>query len=674
MSTRPISAEDLLSIVYVGDPQISPDGNRILFSRKVIAENKYQTHLWTVDREGVTQSWTSGLESVSHGRWSPDGHAIAFLANRAKKGLQIHLLPTTGGEARAVTSLAEGAIGRFLWSPNGKYFALTYRQNLPGTTDADKKAREVGNFSEPPLEIDNIWYRLDGDGYFGNQRFQLLVIDANNGTEVMRYSGDVQGNYEFDWSPDSTKLAVIHSASARPFSNPHDERVYLLDLQAKVTELSGQPQGHKSTPKWSPDGKWIAYSGNHDPHDSWGSSNSRLYVAPSAGGEPKELTAGTDFDLGVATLSDTQDAGFGANIFWHPNSQGIYAQIGWNGSMQLGWAPLGGQFNLLTEGNHTIALGSVSHDGQSLAVTFGHPTAPAEIALLQPELVTGRWTPKLLTSFNQALLSGLDLAVPTERLFPSTDNTKVHGWVFTPPNADDHSALPAVLQVHGGPHAQYGWAFFHEMQLLAAKGFVVVLSNPRGSKGYGEGHCMAIRGAWGGKDWEDVHAVTEWMKGQSFIDPKRIGIMGGSYGGYMTNWAIGHSKDYAVAITDRCVSNMVSMSGNSDFPFNQDKYFRGVAWGTLEEIRELWQQSPIAYFEGVTTPTLVIHSEGDLRCNVEQGEQIFTALQMQNVPSRFVRYPRSTFHGMSRSGPPDLRLHRLNEMLQWLGRWIGTTS
>ncbi len=254
------------------------------------------------------------------------------------------------------------------------------------------------------------------------------------------------------------------------------------------------------------------------------------------------------------------------------------------------------------------------------------------------------------------------MRIPVETWIDSTDGGKVHAWVLQPDGKGPH---PSVLQVHGGPHAQYGWTFFHEMQLLAASGYVVVYSNPRGSKGYGEKFCGAIKADWGNKDWEDVQAVTAWMQAQPFVNSKRLGIMGGSYGGYMTNWAIGHCKAYKAAITDRCVSNLVSMAGSSDFPLNPNAYFGGVAWGDIDDIKPLWRQSPIAYFKGVSTPTLVIHSEGDLRCNIEQSEQVFHALQMQNVPSRFVRYPKETSHGMSRGGPVDLRIHRLGEILGW---------
>jgi dipeptidyl aminopeptidase/acylaminoacyl peptidase len=183
--------------------------------------------------------------------------------------------------------------------------------------------------------------------------------------------------------------------------------------------------------------------------------------------------------------------------------------------------------------------------------------------------------------------------------------------------------------------------------------------------------CEAIRSNWGEKDWQDIEAVAQWMAKHPGMDSKRLGVMGGSYGGWMTNWVIGHTAMFRAAITDRCVSNMVSFAGNSDFPMNDLEYFGGVAFGSLERIAPLWRQSPLAYFEGVTTPTLIIHSEGDLRCNIEQSEQVFCALQSQGVESRFVRYPVSTSHGMSRGGPPDLRIHRLTEITKWWKKHLG---
>jgi dipeptidyl aminopeptidase/acylaminoacyl peptidase len=214
---------------------------------------------------------------------------------------------------------------------------------------------------------------------------------------------------------------------------------------------------------------------------------------------------------------------------------------------------------------------------------------------------------------------------------------------------------------------QYGLGFFHELQLLAAAGHTVFFSNPRGSKGYGQEHCAAIRGRWGTADWEDIQTVLGFMRSHPRVDPARLGIMGGSYGGYMTNWAISHTRAFRAAITDRCVSNLVSMFGTSDYLERPDFYFPGNSWDRPDE---MWRQSPLSHFAKVKTPTLIIHSEGDLRCGIEQAEQVHAALTLRGVPVRFVRYPRSTSHGMSRSGPPDLRVHRLREILAWWGRHL----
>jgi dipeptidyl aminopeptidase/acylaminoacyl peptidase len=308
-------------------------------------------------------------------------------------------------------------------------------------------------------------------------------------------------------------------------------------------------------------------------------------------------------------------------------------------------------------------MGTFSADGWRLACVRSTPTQPGEVHVLEVERSV--FASRKVTGFNDALLAELDLAEPRERWVKAKDGHRVQCWSMRPRAA--RGRIPAILEIHGGPHAQYGLTFFHEFQLLCAQGYEVWFPNPRGSKGYGERHTAAIRGAWGTKDWMDVQAVAAAMRRDPGIRRDRIGIMGGSYGGYMTNWAVAHDRGFRAAITDRCVSNMVSMAGNSDLVD-----FPGAEWkgGPFTDPRALWQASPIAHFAKVRTPMLVIHSEGDLRCNVEQGEQVFTALCTLGVPARFVRYPRESSHGMSRAGPPDLRIHRLREILAWWARWM----
>ena len=535
---------------------------------------------------------------------------------------------------------------------------------------AREASREAAEASTLPIEIDDIWYRLDGDGYFAGQRYALIVLKLEGeslATEVMRYAAAPDGNYSFSWHPSGDSLIVAHTANAFPMREKPNDQLYRVSLSGEATMLPGLPKGEKSAPSVSPDGQWVAYAGDVDEDDPWGTRNTKAYLVSIHGGEPRDLTGHQDFDLSVATLSDAGEPSYSAKLMWAADGSGLYTQVGTFGQSQIGFVSVNGGVTLLTEGHHTINLGSVAKDGQ-IAGTMSSATQLAEVALIQAELGPGQLVPKLVTGFNLGFHEEVAVRAPQEFWVEAADGAKVHTWVILP---EGDGPFPVLLNIHGGPHTQYGWTYFHEFQTFAAQGYAVVYSNPRGSKGYGEAHCAAIRGDWGNKDWLDIQAVTAWMKAQPWADPEKLAVMGGSYGGYMTNWAIGHTNEFACAITDRCVSNMVSMAGNSDFPFNKDGYFKGVAWGSLEDIAELWRQSPIAYFQNVKTPTLVIHSEGDLRCNVEQGEQVFTALQQQGVPSRFVRYPVSTSHGLSRSGPPDLRLHRIGEYLGWIKRWLG---
>lgn len=672
-----VTPADLDRFVGVGDPRLSPDGASVLFSVTRTGTEKGKTnkktgHLAEVaaDGSGEPRQLTFGDAGASAGRYLPDGSGILFLSTREGKTMQMYHLPLSGGEARRITDLPEGTWGEYRISPDGKRIAYAYRETAPDrTTEAETKREEEG-LSVPAWELDDLWYRMDGDGYFGGQRFKLYSLEISKdgyADPKLLTDADAHGGYEFDWAPDSERLAISHSAREDPFRETPNDQIWVYKLDGSNEMIPGLPAGSKSAVRWCPTEDVIAYAGDVDEEDPWGTRNTKLYTVPISGGEPKNLFGGTDYDLGVSTLSDTKEASFGAAYDWAPDGACLYAQIGWYGATYAARVTLDGGVELLTPGERFIGMANVV--GVKTAAVLGDMVTLPEIGIV--DLNSGEAS--VLTSYNVNL--DLQFSKPEPFTCTAEDGQEVHGWLLLPPDYKAGTKLPCAVSVHGGPHAQYGDAFFHEFQTLAAAGYAVVYGNPRGSKGYGEAFCAAIRGEWGTKDWLDVQAITKSARSRPEVDPERVAILGGSYGGYMTNWAIGHAKgagmpDYKAAITDRCVSNLVSMAGNSDFPFNKDGYFHGTAYGDLDAIRELWRQSPISAFEGVTTPTLVIHSEGDLRCNIEQGEEVFTALQMQGVPSRFVRYPSSTSHGMSRSGPNDLRKHRLGEMLAWFEKHL----
>ncbi len=665
---RAIQAEDLLQLVGVSDAQTSPDARTVLFTRKVIGKkNAYETALWLADAAGkrAPRALTTGTKDGS-GRFSPDGSTIAFVRADKKKPTQVMLMRAAGGAARPVTTLERGSIRDLAWSPCGTKLAFGWRPDAADEAPQARKQREKLGLSTPPREIDNAWYRLDGDGYFLGRRYALYVLDLKTRRVQCVFDRDTLGGFTFDWSPDGGALVVAANLSPRALWEPAETGLYIVSLGgragAKAAQLKGLPEGPKSHPRWSPDGSRIAYAGRKGQESAYNTRNLELWCYDIARRQAKCLTGRTDYCLMAATLSDSGEAAFEPQVRWFPDGSALFFRAGWQGNGFIASiAAEGGEVVLHTEPGAECSMGSFSADGWRLSCVRSTPAAPGEVFVME---VQGRIFPiQRVTGFNDRLVAKRDLAVPEERWLTAKDGHRVQCWVMRPPQA--RGKCPAVLEVHGGPHAQYGLTFFHEMQLLCAQGYSVWFSNPRGSKGYGAKHTGAIGGAWGTKDWMDIQAVAAAMRKDPRTDAKRIGIMGGSYGGYMANWAVAHDHGFRAAITDRCVSNLVSHAGNSDHPEVPDQYWPGAPWVRPEA---LWRASPIAHFKNVRTPMLVIHSEGDLRCNIEQGEQVFTALCTLGVQARFVRYPRESSHGMSRAGPPDLRLHRLNEIVGWWAR------
>jgi len=669
-SKRKITPEDILQLRIVSDPQISPDGSTILYSQKHIGEkNNNVTNFWLLDcKSNESKQFTSG-EKDGHGRWSSDGETIAFTSGREKPQTQIFTIPAAGGEAIRLTDFPDGSIGGFQFSPDGKLLAVTFRETEPGWTEADKRQQKESGASTPPRVIDDMYYRLDGDGYFNDKRHHLYVVDFKTGQHRKVFDKDNTGWFSFDFSPNSKELIVASNTSKNSLLKPWKDELFRVDVQTgKAKKIAGLPEGTKSSPKWSPDGKKIVYVGCAGRQEVWGVRNNHLFVLDLKTNKIQNLTAEYDYCLTSVTLSDMAEATFGANICWSPNSKSIYMQIGWHGETQIAHCSLDEKgFTFSSKGPQALAMGNLTADGSKMALAITTATSPPVIAVGEIAK-SGQLKIRNTKNVNQSLLDSIEISQLEEHWVESASGTKVQLWVMKPPGFKKDRKYPAVLQVHGGPHCQYGTSFFHEFQVLAAAGYVVVFSNPRGSKGYGESHTTAIKGNWGNADWEDVQAVTQFMQQHANIKKSKIGIMGGSYGGYMTNWAIGHTDDFAAAISDRCVSNLVSMVGSSDIPLVPGGYWEGNSWDNIEPI---WDQSPLKYFGNVKTPTLVIHSEGDLRCNIEQSEQVFAALQLRGIPSRFIRYPYSTSHGMSRMGPPDLRIHRLHQILDWWKQYLG---
>jgi len=674
---RPVTPEDLRALVFLGDPQLAPDGSAVIYTRKVA--DKPGTWTSTIHRVTLAgRSAHGGAPSdqpFTHGprdsrpRWSPDARRVAFIRAADKHQPQICVIDAQGGEARTLTRLPEGSIGDLKWSPDASRVAIAFRATSLSRTHAERTRRERDHESEPPLITEHEWYRLDGDGYFGDDRFALVIVDADTGDHHEVFDGGTLGEFSFDWFPDGLSLAVTANRDPQAMLKPW--RTELLRVHARTgraAKIAGAGTGAKTAVRVSPDGTRIAWAGRDDEEGTYSTENIGLFVLEIAARTTRCITAATDDCLMSVGLTDAAEAVFAPVFGWCDDSKRLLVRIGRGAVTLLAEARVDGDDVkvIARESDHDLDMASISADGRMAAFVRSAADRPAEIAIGHR---TGRSAMRIetITACHDALCRTVAFASVRSTWVTAEDGHRSELFEMLPPRAAPNGRHPAVIQIHGGPHARYGIGFFHEFQCLAAAGYAVFFSNPRGSKGYGRDHCAAIRGAWGDRDWADLRAVADHVERHPNVHARRIGIMGGSYGGYMTNWAVAHDTRFRAAITDRCVSNLVSMGGNSDYIELPDRYFPGNFWDQPEA---RWQQSPIAHFGNVRTPMLIVHSAGDLRCNIEQAEQIFSCLRLRGIPCRFVRYPASTSHGLSRSGPPDLRIHRLNEILAWWKAWL----
>ena len=657
---RPITADDLLTLQNVGDPQISPDGKRVAFVRTATdtEKNTYRGEIWAAPADGSrpAHKFTGGKWNDGEPRWSPDGAQIAFVSNRQDEQAQVFLIPADGGEASALTHLEPGGVHGLRWSPDGAKIAFLYRATPEAYTKKAVEERKGKGLSSPPRVHTRLGYRLDGFGYYDSSYWQVYVADVPTG-EARALTGGEFSCGDLCWSPDGLTLAFL--SDRRPdgdASGTSETQIWTVSAKGGDISAIPSPPGDKGGLAWSPDGRSLAYVGNPDPLDQWGTNNDRVFVLPAGGGETAhDLTGHTDKAVGGLTIADVGGGG-GEALVWSADSARLFFPVSENGDTRVYSMPAGGgELVPMTLEGHVV--GGFSVAGDTLAYTLGSQTVPAEVYVGDRQV----------SDLNRAWSEEIALQTPTPFALDAGDGGVVPGWFLLPPDFTADGTAPLVLYVHGGPHLQYGNSLFHELQWLAAQGYVVAYANPRGSKGYGEAHTKAIKGHWGDPALADCERVVDEAITRGYADPKKTAIMGGSYGGYLTAWAVGHTDRFACAIADRLVNNIHSMSGTCDFPWAHGTYYGGNAW---DDPADLWQNSPLAYAGKINTPLLIIHSDGDLRCPVSQAEELFSALRLQKKPVEFVRYPTETSHGLSRSGPPDLRLDRLHRNLGWLDKYL----
>ncbi len=658
---RLITAEDLYRFQNITGARISPDGQNVIYALHRVdqkTEKKY-SNLWIAAANGSTlpRQFTSGDQGDSTPRWSPDGQTVAFLSNRGdkEKPPQIYLISLQGGEARQLTKI-QGEIQSFVWSPDGKRLLCSIRK-----TDADVLEREKDEEKKKLGVVDRhykrLFYKLDGYGYLPQERTHLWIVDAESGEGKQITDHAVYDEGSPTWSPDGKTIAFVSNRSDDPDMTPDRDDLYLLPADGGEMQKIGAPLGPKSTPSFSPDGKWLAYYGHEG--EGVGYRNTLVWVVPVDGSAPaRELTGQYDIHASAWTINDLNSSEQTPPT-WSLDGKTLYFPVDCHGSTVLYTISVDGSDLkiLIGEGGAVINFG-FDREQKRMVYQYGTMTDPVQVRVR--EMATGET--RELTEVNHDLLAEIDIAEVEEVWFKGPDGNDLQGWIMKPPGFDPAKKYPSIMEIHGGPMTQYGNLFMHEFQYLAAGGYVVYFCNPRGGRGYGEAHTQAIYGDWGNRDHADLMAWADYMEQQPYIDKTRMGVTGGSYGGYMTVWIIGHTDRFKAAVTQRCVSNFVSMWGSSDFNWIFQQMLRNKP--PYEDLEYYWAHSPIAYIGNATTPTLVIHNENDHRCPIEQGEQVFVALKRKGVPTEFVRFPNE-FHGLSRNGRTDRRMARLEHIKRW---------
>jgi len=706
--------DDLASFVVPTDPRLSPDGSTVAFVVQSVTPRRdgYRHAIWSVpaDGSGPARRLTIGWKHDTAPRYSPDGETLAFLSDRRtavedapaspeqrEDAVQVHLLPARGGEARRLTDLPRG-VDAFAWSPDGSRLALV-SSSLGATRDEDARLRgkpkDAGPTDPPHSDyryFDRLAFQFNGRGFLDGPASQLWVVDVATGA-AQRLTAGVRPIEAPAWSPDGTRIAYVTDRSHDADLRWHAD-VWVVDAavgpkRPTPVRITGGRRQAFYAPAWLPDGRTLAVLGHRFPVAAGSRTDAWLFAADGSDSGPdggRNLTARHDLMIGAGVNSDVTIGEEGRLVLVDGGRDALFLAPAW-GALELWRLGLGsGDVERLTTGEHAISsidavalptggtrVGAVRSSATDLAEIWagelggdGKSTRRKQASTLPDRGLA--LAP--VTELNAAAVADIARSAPVERRWGVDDRT-IQGWWY-PPLASDGSALatpaPLVVQIHGGPMTCYGHAPFWEWQVLAGAGIGVLACNPRGSDGYGQGFAGANFRDWGDGPTADVLAGVDLLVAEGTADPARLGVTGGSYGGYLTSWIVGHDGRFAAAISCRSVNDLALLMGTGDIagPEFGREYFGAQPWEDPDIYRS---QSPLTYASSIRTPLLIQHAEQDLRTTIAQAELLFTALRSLRRQVRLMRIPGES-HELTRSGTPFRRVENMTQVSEWFSHYL----
>lgn len=648
-TARHFTARDVFELEYASDPQISPDGKRIVYVRNAadIMTDKFRSRLWIINSDGTNhRPLTAWEQNAKNPEWSPDGKQLAYIA-KTEQGAEIFLRYLDTGETARLSNVTETPFG-LSFSPDGKRlaFSMRVRKKKKPIVELPEKP-EGAKWADPPKEIDQLVYRVDGNGYVKEGFSHLFVLPTEGGTPRQVTTGDFHHSQTPVWTADSQSL--IFSANRHPQweYEPMRSDLYELNVANGALKRLTDRKGPDESPALSRDGKHIAYIGFDDTGHSYHQTD--LYVMNRDGTGAKCLTK--TFDRAVSSPNFNGD---GTSILFQYDDQGV-TKVASVSMDQADVTPLVDNVGGVTIGRpYASGSYSISKNGV-LAFTKTSPKRPADLAVFKNNAV------QQLTRLNDDLLGHKELGALEKLAFQSNhDGLAISGWILTPPGFDKKKKYPLILEIHGGPFANYGERFSAEMQLYAAAGYVVVYLNPRGSTSYGLEFAHKIDKNYPSEDYDDLMTGIDKMLEKPFVDPDRLYVTGGSGGGVLSSWIVGKTNRFRAAVVAKPVINWYSFVLTSDYTNYFARYWFGkFPWDDPESYLK---RSPLSLVGNVKTPTMLLTGEADYRTPISESEQFYQALKLRKIDTMLVRVPDAS-HGIA--ARPSHLIAKVAYILKW---------